>query len=379
MGDNNYLSLDFSILYRCTQKYYDIALQDLDINAGQVPFLTIINENEGLSMNQLAKLGSFDKGTVTKGIKILSDKGYIETITNEDKRIKYLYLTNKAKAIMSKIYAVKQSWWEFITKDIDSNLVKDYVVTRNQIVLNARSYLDLNLDDDKVKFFGLQKLTLLDFPGNLASTVFCGGCNFRCPFCQNSDLVFLPEGIKEITREDILNYLKSRHNLLDGICISGGEPLLNKGLKEFIIQIKELGLKVKLDTNGSFYEKLKELGDAGLLDYVAVDIKNSKEKYGETIGIPGYDTKEIEKTISYLKQGNIPYEFRTTVVEEFHDEKDFEKIGKWLKGARNYYLQRFEDSECVIRKGLHSPSLEKLNKYKDIAKKYIENVEIRGI
>lgn len=330
-------------------------------------------------MNQLAKLGSFDKGTVTKGIKILSDKGYIETITNEDKRIKYLYLTNKAKAIMSKIYAVKQSWWEFITKDIDSNLVKDYVVTRNQIVLNARSYLDLNLDDDKVKFFGLQKLTLLDFPGNLASTVFCGGCNFRCPFCQNSDLVFLPEGIKEITREDILNYLKSRHNLLDGICISGGEPLLNKGLKEFIIQIKELGLKVKLDTNGSFYEKLKELGDAGLLDYVAVDIKNSKEKYGETIGIPGYDTKEIEKTISYLKQGNIPYEFRTTVVEEFHDEKDFEKIGKWLKGARNYYLQRFEDSECVIRKGLHSPSLEKLNKYKNIVKKYIENVEIRGI
>lgn len=379
MSDKTYLSLDFSILYRCTQKYYDIALQDLDINAGQVPFLTIINENEGLSMNQLAKLGSFDKGTVTKGIKVLAEKGYIEITTTLDKRVKYLFLTNKAKSIMSKIYAVKQGWWEFITKDISAEEIKAYADTRDKIVNRAKDYLDLNLDEDQIRFFGLQKLTLLDYPEKLASTIFCGGCNFRCPFCQNSDLVFLPEGIKEITKESILSYLKSRQNLLDGICISGGEPLLNAGLKDFILAVRDLGFKVKLDTNGSLFDPLKELCEANLLDYIAVDIKNCKEKYGITIGIPGYDISQIEKTVTYLKNSNLDYEFRTTVVEEFHTEADFKEIGKWLKGAKKYYLQPFKNSECVIDKSLHTPTEKAMQAYQKIMQKYIEKVEIRGI
>lgn len=374
------ISLDFSILYRCMHKYYDLALDDLDISAAQVNFLTIISEEEGLSLVKLANICSFDKGTVTKGVQKLEEKGYLTQQNNLiDKRVKGLYLTSKAKSILARLFLVKQNWWEYLSKDIDINDIKHYLKIQEQLVNKAKNYLDMeNLVND-IKFFGLQKTTLLDYPHKLAATIFTGGCNFCCPFCHNSDLVFLPEGMKELSENDILNFLESRKGLLDGICISGGEPLLHKGLKDFIIKVKELGLLVKLDTNGYNYNYLKELIELKLVDYVALDVKNSKDKYAATCGLKDLDLSNIDKSINLLKENLVDYEFRTTIVKEFHDISSINNIKIWLKGAKRYCLQAFRKSDNCINKSLNSPTIDELNEYKKILETDIKEVIIRGL
>ncbi|XCP84694.1 anaerobic ribonucleoside-triphosphate reductase activating protein [Roseburia hominis] len=234
---------------------------------------------------------------------------------------------------------------------------------------------------------GLQKLTLLDYPEKVACTVFTGGCNFRCPFCHNASLVIDRGNIQPIvsrkngqyTEEEILEFLKKRKGVLDGVCITGGEPLLQKDLEGFISKIKELGLLVKLDTNGSFPERLKDLAGKGLLDYVAMDIKNSRKRYGRTIGIEGYDTAPVEESVSFLMEGSLPYEFRTTVVEEFHDEEAMLAIGEWIAGAENYYLQQFVDSGDVIRSGLHACKTEDLARWREMLRPFVGQVSVRGV
>lgn len=234
---------------------------------------------------------------------------------------------------------------------------------------------------------GLQKLTLLDYPEKVACTVFTGGCNFRCPFCHNASLVvergniqpLLSRKTGEYTEKDILEFLKKRKGVLDGVCITGGEPLLQTGLEEFIGEIKELGLLVKLDTNGSFPERLKALAEKGLIDYVAMDIKNSRERYGETIGIEGYDTAPVEESVRFLMEGGIPYEFRTTVVREFHDRDAIRAIGEWIAGARSYYLQQFVDSGDVIRPGLHACEKDEIAAWVEMLRAVVPQVEARGI
>lgn len=378
MDMNNYQSLDFSILYRCMHKYYDLALSDLDISAGQVAFLTILNEQEGLTLANLAKICSFDKGNVTKGVQKLEEAGYIEEKNSTDKRAKLLYLTPKAKGIMSRIYMLKRDWWEIISQDIPENVLNEYLVIQKKLADKARTYLEAYNAKSSLKFFGLQKTTLLDYPGKLASTLFTGGCNFCCPFCHNSDLVYLREGIKEIGSSEILDFLAGRKNILDGICISGGEPLLQEGLIPFIKEVKKLGLLVKLDTNGFLYDKLKELIDLKLVDYVAMDIKNAPKKYALTAGLKEIDLEPILKSVELLKSNVVDYEFRTTIVKEFHDETDIKEIGLWLKGAKRYYLQNFRNNEHVINKNLTSHDISTLKHFKEILEKDILHVEIRG-
>lgn len=378
MDMNNYQSLDFSILYRCMHKYYDLALSDLDISAGQVAFLTILNEQEGLTLANLAKICSFDKGNVTKGVQKLEEAGYIEEKNSTDKRAKLLYLTPKAKSIMSRIYMLKRDWWEIISQDIPENVLNEYLVIQKKLADKARTYLEAYNAKSSLKFFGLQKTTLLDYPGKLASTLFTGGCNFCCPFCHNSDLVYLREGIKEIGSSEIIDFLAGRKNILDGICISGGEPLLQEGLIPFIKEVKKLGLLVKLDTNGFLYNKLKELIDLKLVDYVAMDIKNAPKKYALTAGLKEIDLEPILKSVELLKSNVVDYEFRTTIVKEFHDETDIKEIGLWLKGAKRYYLQNFRNNEHVINKNLTSHDISTLKHFKEILEKDILHVEIRG-
>lgn len=378
MDMNNYQSLDFSILYRCMHKYYDLALSDLDISAGQVAFLTILNEQEGLTLANLAKICSFDKGNVTKGVQKLEEAGYIEEKNSTDKRAKLLYLTPKAKSIMSRIYMLKRDWWEIISQDIPEDVLNEYLVIQKKLADKARTYLEAYNAKSSLKFFGLQKTTLLDYPGKLASTLFTGGCNFCCPFCHNSDLVYLREGIKEIGSSEILDFLAGRKNILDGICISGGEPLLQEGLIPFIKEVKKLGLLVKLDTNGFLYNKLKELIDLKLVDYVAMDIKNAPKKYALTAGLKEIDLEPILKSVELLKSNVVDYEFRTTIVKEFHDETDIKEIGLWLKGAKRYYLQNFRNNEHVINKNLTSHDISTLKHFKEILEKDILHVEIRG-
>lgn len=207
-----------------------------------------------------------------------------------------------------------------------------------------------------MKIMGLQKLTLLDYPGKTACTVFTAGCNFRCPFCHNASLVTHIKEETEITEEEFFAFLKKRQGVLDGVCITGGEPTLMPDLEEFIEKIKEMGFEVKLDTNGYNPNILSELIDKNLIDYVAMDIKNCKEKYGLTVGIENFDISPIEKSVEILKRGAVDFEFRTTVVDELHTAEDIEKIGKWLYPAEKYYLQGFKDSGDLIENGLHGKS-----------------------
>ena len=228
-----------------------------------------------------------------------------------------------------------------------------------------------------MKIKGLQKLTLLDYPGRLAATVFLGGCNMRCPFCHNASLVVRPDNT-EITEDELFAFLESRRGKLSGVCVTGGEPTLNRELPSFISKIRALGYSVKLDTNGTHPEMLESLIRDGLVDYVAMDIKTSIENYGRVSGIPDVDTSKIERSIDLLLSGTVPYEFRTTVVRELHTASDFYSIGRRIEGARAYFLQSFKDSGDLIEDGFSSYSGAEILALLDIVKVYIPNAQIRG-
>lgn len=226
---------------------------------------------------------------------------------------------------------------------------------------------------------GLQKLTLIDYPEKAACTIFTAGCNFRCPFCHNACLVTQTEENEDLSKDEIMDFLKKRRNILDGVCISGGEPMLQTDLEEFIKEVKEMGYLVKIDTNGSFPERLERLTEEKLIDYVAMDIKNSKEHYARTAGLSKLDLRPIEESASFLMEGNIPYEFRTTVVREFHQKSDFEQIGLWIRGADKYYLQQFKDSGNLIRSGLRAYDESVLSQALEVVRKYVPNAQLRGL
>lgn len=222
---------------------------------------------------------------------------------------------------------------------------------------------------------GLQKMTLLDFPDRVAATVFLPGCNFRCPFCHNSPLL---RGVDELSEDELFAYLKKRKGLLDGVCVTGGEPLLQPDLEDFLQKIKALGLGVKLDTNGSQPQHLGKLLQKGLIDYIAMDIKNSPAKYESTAGAMGI-LPQVQESVELIRSCGVDYEFRTTVVAELHEAQDFHEIGRWLQGVKAYYIQCFEDSGDILCPGLHAPDKSELENYLAIAGSYIPNSHLRGI
>ena len=230
-----------------------------------------------------------------------------------------------------------------------------------------------------MQIHGFVKTTLLDYPKHVAATIFTGGCNFRCPFCHNGNLVLHPNNTPTIPEQEILSYLEKRKHLLDGVCITGGEPTLQPDLITFITKIKHLGLLVKLDTNGYQPDVLKELLEQHLLDYVAMDIKNSKEKYAITTSLPNFDIERINASIHLLQNGGIPYEFRTTVVKQLHSEEDMLKISEWIKHTPAYFLQSYKENEHVISPGFSAYSKEELLHIKNLILSNIPTVEIRGV
>lgn len=227
-----------------------------------------------------------------------------------------------------------------------------------------------------MKIGGLQKLTLLDYPGKMACTVFTSGCNLRCPFCHNAGLVTHIDG-QYITSEEVLDFLATRKNKLEGMCLTGGEPLLNSDVAEFLYKVKQMGFSVKLDTNGTFPELLESIIKDGLADYVAMDIKNSADKYNLTCGRE-VNMRNILKSVELLKCGKTDYEFRTTVVRQLHDEADIESIAKWLSGAKVWYLQQFVDSGDLIGQGMFAWEEDVLHRFCATAQKYLPTF-VRGI
>ena len=225
-------------------------------------------------------------------------------------------------------------------------------------------------------------MTLLDFPGRVACTVFLGGCNFRCPFCHNSEIL---DGREEAVMDDkeLLTFLRKRKGLLDGVCITGGEPTLKPGLVELLRQIKALGYPVKLDTNGYRPDMLRKLAEEGLVDYVAMDIKNGPEQYAQTVGVSNFDLSRIEESVRFLAQEVVDYELRTTVVAQLHSEESVEAMGKWLletagKPVKRLFLQSFVDRDTVMFAGLQAPGEPQMAHYQAILEPFAEIVKIRG-
>ncbi len=229
-----------------------------------------------------------------------------------------------------------------------------------------------------MKIYGLQKTTLVDYPGHVATTLFTGGCNFRCPYCHNGDLVIGLDDIEPYALEDIFSHLQKRKGVLDGVVISGGEPTLQTDLPDFIRQIKELGYLVKLDTNGTNPAMLRSLVEEGLVDYVAMDIKHSRAKYASISHAADDSLESIAASVDYLKEGHVDYEFRTTLCKELHKETDMTAIGLWLMGAKAYYLQPYKESEQVIQPGFHPHDAATLESFVHILSAFIPKVEIRG-
>lgn len=229
-------------------------------------------------------------------------------------------------------------------------------------------------------FTGLQKLTLLDFPGYVACTLFTRGCNMRCPFCHNASLVVRADEQKPYTHEEIMYFLKKRQGILDGVAITGGEPTLMPYLPDFMAEVRELGYKIKLDTNGTRPEVLKSIIDRGLVDYVAMDIKNSKEKYGETVGFDkSYDLATIEDSIAILMQNKVDFEFRTTVSKTFHTADDIQKIGEWLAGQEKFFLQQFKDSGDIIGDKIEGYDEGEMKALFSIILPFVPNAQLRGV
>lgn len=232
-----------------------------------------------------------------------------------------------------------------------------------------------------MKITGIQKLTLLDYPGTVACTVFTAGCNFRCPFCHNAMLV-LPERIEEsfLTDEEVFDFLKKRRGVLDGVAVTGGEPLLQKDMPEFLERVKRMGYKIKLDTNGSNPRLLREIVEGGLVDRVAMDIKSSPEKYGEAAGLASFDIAPIAQSKEFLLSGKVDYEFRTTVVRGIHTEESIIGAARWISGAKEYYLQQFKDSgDLLLPEGLGAYDEKQMHALAEAVREYVPTVQVRGV
>ena len=229
-----------------------------------------------------------------------------------------------------------------------------------------------------MKIHGLQKMTLLDFPGRVACTVFLGGCDMRCPFCHNAELIdgSAPPVMEE---SELLSFLEKRKGLLDGVAFTGGEPLLRDDLDGLFERIQALGYPIKLDTNGTHPDRLARLTGKGLVQYVAMDVKNAPERYAETVGVPDFDLAPVRESVRLLLTGKVPYEFRTTVVAEFHDGESIRGIGEWIRGAERYYLQKFTDRDSVPFAGLHAPADGDLRAWVKIAEPFVREAGLRGV
>lgn len=229
-----------------------------------------------------------------------------------------------------------------------------------------------------MKICGLQKTTLLDYPGHVAATVFLGGCSFRCPFCHNSGML-LNGTPSAFTQEEVLSFLGKRRGVLDGVCVTGGEPTLHPDLEGFLQQVRELGLKVKLDTNGYQPEALGRLLRLGAVDYVAMDIKAGPDGYARSAGLLGLDLGRVRESVSILMDGGTPYEFRTTAVKGLHTEADFVGIGQWICGCSAYFLQGYVDSRQVLEPGWEAFSREEMEGFLETVKKMVPRAKLRGM
>ena len=360
------LFMDSSILYRSTQKYFDKKLQDYHLTYAQLPVLIMVYEKEGISLQEIALQGVYDKGTITKNVQKLESLGFIEVLpSKKDKRSKELYTTTQAKSMMVDIYNLRMGWWKHLNSNIPSELIDRFSDLFLSITENAKSLADQN--DTLIQFYDHQKVNLKEYPDHISTVLYTGGCNFQCSNCPRKDLVFLKQNQVELPLSDIENYLEKRKGMIQAVCIKGGEPCMHPELGSFLVYVKSLGYKVLIETNGSYPENLQEWILEGYVDYVRLLIKNAPDAYEECIGIHPYDVSKINKTIQILKESNIEYSYVTTVYSKFHSQEKLVSISKWLSDNTLYEIKSGD------------VDIQQLEDWISKMKVYMPNVRIGGI
>ena len=303
--------------------------------------------------------------------------GYVNINTSQkDKRVKELYTTSLTKKNISEIYGIRRDWWHHITQDLTPQEIEIFSKYYQTLSNHARTYADLEQTD--LQFYELKKLSLSDYDSHLCCSLYTGGCNLKCPGCIVSNLVFLKENLYPISSEEISSFLKSHRKNIDGIYISGGEPLMHEGILPFLKYAKSLDFKIKLQTNGLFYERLKEIIENNLIDCVRLDIKNAPDEYAKSCGVDDIDLDSIDHSLRLLKQNRIENEVSITLIEEFHNKKNIQKLAKWLKGIQRLVLIPYKNCPTSMSQSLHAPNKEDALKYKQMLEKNIQNVTIKG-
>ncbi len=341
------LFMDSSILYRSTQKYFDKKLQDFHLTYGQLPVLIMVYENEGVSLQEIAHQGVYDKGTITKNVQKLEALKLIEVRSSKkDKRFKELYTTPKAIPIMVEIYNLRKGWWKQLNASIPEEMSETFAMYFSQIVDNAKCLADEN--ETKIQFYDYQKVSLNEYSDHISTILYTGGCNFQCPNCHRKDLVFLKQDKAEVPMIEIENYLEKRQKTIEAVSIKGGEPCMHQELAPFLVYVKSLGYKVLIETNGSYPNTLQEWIQEGYVDFVRLSIHNEPKFYEESIGIHPFDMKNIEKTIQILKSSSIAYEFIIRLDENLHNEQRIVNVAKWLHSDKDLCLDSSSfDSKIV--------------------------------
>ena len=375
MAGNNFLSIDSAVFYRCNKKFFDRLLAEYGIVYTQFVLLTQIYENDGSSMNDLAKMGSYDKGTITKSLQKLEQLGYVK-IENSlvDKRSKVLHVTQSGRDLMPRLYNQKQEWYNYLTEGLSEREYNEFARIFGRIVARAQNSDLTAISSDELSFCELKRFELNDYPGEVAAVLYVGGCNYRCPFCPYTPYVFLKEDAAKISSETALEYLKERQQLLSGLVIRGGEPLLQRGLESFLEEVKQLGLKVKIVTNGSNYQLLKRLIDKGLLTYVQLQLANDFTHYARTIGIASFDTGSVRKCLALLKEERVDYEVSMLFTAQYHYDTSYKELIRMLRGCKRLRMKNFVAGSPALSEGIEPLAGEQFELIAEQLRSYVKEV-----
>ncbi len=375
MEKQNDLLMDSSILYRSTQKYYDKMLQNLELTYAQLPILIQIYENEGISLQEIAHIGGYDKGTVTKNVQKLNSLGYITIMPNlKDKRAKELYTTALAKKHISEIYGIRWNWWHHITQDLTQEEIKVFSKFYRTMSNHARTYADLGQLD--LQFYMFKPLSLTEYDNHLSCCLYTGGCNFKCPHCINPNLVFLKADTYPVSNDYLKKYLEGNRNKLDGVYISGGEPLMNENIFPFLAYLKKLDYKVKVHTNGMFSNHLYKAIIEHLVDYISLDIKNCPSKYSISCGVQDIDLSSVKESIRILKENHVDYDVFLRIHKDEMDYKSMVELADFLVGVKKVVIVPYS---YPLQNYSFDPLKEEMLEYCEILKKKIDLVELRGV
>lgn len=364
MDTHTDLLLDLNILARATQKYYDRQLQAYDLSYAQLPVLLMIYESEGITANQIVNQGQYDKGTVTKNVQKLEALGYIEAAASvTDKRVRHLYTTDRAKTVIAGIYAIRRDWWNHLMASIPRDQAEQFMTQTRNLVNSAIEAS--NTESAPLLFYRMDSLSATAWPGKLALVLHTAGCNFRCPGCADRACVMLPEDASILDLDQIRSQVEERKSFIDGVVIAGGEPFLQSGLLPFLRELKATGIPVRIETNGTFPEKLEQCLKEGLADEISLQIRNVPSRYAASAGLKEFDIRPLQKSMQLLEQWDIPWEAVTELDDRYFSDSDPDELAAWLKNARHIHIRNHIQGPRGVDPELGSMAEDQFLKWKE--------------